>query len=105
MDMNEAQSKTLERGLNDATALSQDEWRGVALAMIAQCQPWYEELERLRTAADGLNSWLGTRRDDTLARSDEMFGEIGSTEYQFHGGQAMAFNEAKIKGIELGLWK
>lgn len=52
MDMNETQSKALERGLNDATALSQDEWRGVALAMMAQCQPWYEELERLRAAAE-----------------------------------------------------
>lgn len=62
------------------------------------------EVDRLRAAADGLNSWLGTRRDVTLARSDEMFNEAG-TEYQFHGGQAMAFNEAKRKGHELGLWE
>lgn len=75
MDMNEAQSKALERGLNDATALSQDEWRGVALAMMAQCQPWYEELERLRAALEEMK-----------ASPDPC-------------------DSIRIRGRELGLWK
>lgn len=106
MDMNEAQSKALERGLNDATALSQDEWRGVALAMMAQCQPWYEELERLRAAAEGLEAKLAECRDLAQQRVDKLFREEG-TEWIAHEdeGRRQGYNGAMILGRELGLWK
>ena len=99
MDMNETQSKALERGLNDATALSQDEWRGVALAMMAQCQPWYEELERLRAAVEGLHRELTESRNGDASEVDN---GLGSTLFAM---RAMAYQRALNLGRELGLWK
>lgn len=102
MDMNEAQSKALERGLNDATALSQDEWRGVALAMMAQCQPWYEELERLRGAADSFRSYLdllGDRHNELADRSES------ARHRDAYIAIAGAIAGIEAQGRTLGLWK